>query len=372
MKTFLTIVWHFPFLGFLQAIGHFLLGISLICTLIYIPVGLGHLQIGIFLFSPFDSELVSRSDFKYIDPNYNPSGGMAAFNMLNRILYFIPSIFITLGYLLATLLYFICIITIPCGLVYSKIITSIFNPINKVCVSKEKAEQIKAAKYANSTDKSNNIQIGDVLNEANKSLAPAIKRYFPVIIIAIAIIGNIIFSTIYPFFADIRMNGYENIMSGILISGLISQILVMISIVLLALKTPSASRNKSLILLLAIPSFISIAASIYSLLCMTETFFVIPDFSYIFLLVQLVISLIVYFNVKNNFIKLGVLLLLAPIAGMILNYILHINGVVFGLGSILPLLVSIAVVFALIYGYVLIAVGLYKDDEARKIVEINN
>lgn len=52
MRTLGNILWHFPFLGFLSALGTFLLGVILLITIIGAPLGLGLIQLSKFLLCP--------------------------------------------------------------------------------------------------------------------------------------------------------------------------------------------------------------------------------------------------------------------------------------------------------------------------------
>ena len=49
MKTLGNILWHVPFLGFLTALGTFLVGGLLVITVIGAPLGLGLIQLSKFL-----------------------------------------------------------------------------------------------------------------------------------------------------------------------------------------------------------------------------------------------------------------------------------------------------------------------------------
>ena len=62
MKTLGNILWHFPFFGFVSAIVVYLIGTLLTVTVIAAPIGLGLMEFGKFLFSPFGHTMISKSD----------------------------------------------------------------------------------------------------------------------------------------------------------------------------------------------------------------------------------------------------------------------------------------------------------------------
>ena len=62
MKTLGNILWHFPFLEFVNALLTFLLGGLLVITVIGAPIGLGLIQLSKFLLAPFSSSMVNKKD----------------------------------------------------------------------------------------------------------------------------------------------------------------------------------------------------------------------------------------------------------------------------------------------------------------------
>ena len=64
MRTLGNILWHVPFLGFLSALGTFLIGGLLVITVIGAPLGLGLIQLSKFLLTPFSSAMISKKDLK--------------------------------------------------------------------------------------------------------------------------------------------------------------------------------------------------------------------------------------------------------------------------------------------------------------------
>lgn len=129
MKALGNIIWHFPFLGFISAIWVFLIGSLLTITIVAAPIGLGLIQYSKFLFSPFSSAMVSKSDL-----NVEQNEAWKVYSTIVRILYFpfgllsfIVGIFQVVGL-------FISLIGIPCAIVVAKSLGTYFNPVNKQCV----------------------------------------------------------------------------------------------------------------------------------------------------------------------------------------------------------------------------------------------
>lgn len=152
MRTFLNIIWHFPFLGFLFALSTAIEGLLWCCTIIGIPLGLGLFSLSRFYLSPFTSELVSKSDLALVTGNEQGTT-MKAWGLVIRIIYFPFGLLLAFFQIIVCGLQFISIIGIPCGIVAAKTLGAIFNPINKTCVSRAIAEQIAQKKAENSIAK---------------------------------------------------------------------------------------------------------------------------------------------------------------------------------------------------------------------------
>lgn len=91
MKTLGNILWHIPFLGFLNAIAAYLLGLFFTATLVAAPIGLGLLEYGKFLFSPFGKSMVNKSDL-----NIEQNKAWKAYSTIISILYFPFGLFLTI------------------------------------------------------------------------------------------------------------------------------------------------------------------------------------------------------------------------------------------------------------------------------------
>lgn len=150
MRIFGNILWHFPFLGFLSALGTFLIGGLLVITVVAAPIGMGLIELSKFFLAPFSNEMVSKSDL------------VADRNALwGHYRWFVRVIYFPIGLLLACLIVLqvaasaITIIGIPVAIVSAKSLATFFNPVNKKCVSigvasalERKKAQREMEKYA--------------------------------------------------------------------------------------------------------------------------------------------------------------------------------------------------------------------------------
>ncbi len=137
MKTLGNILWHVPFLGFLTALGAFLLGGILVLTVIGAPIGLGLIQLSKFLLTPFSSAMVSKTDLK-TDQNKL----WKTFGTIVRVIYFPFGLFLVVVTLVQIVFLFVSIFGIPVALVLAKSLGTYFNPVNKVCVPKAVEDEI--------------------------------------------------------------------------------------------------------------------------------------------------------------------------------------------------------------------------------------
>ena len=143
MRTLGNIIWHIPFLGFLTAIGTFLVGVLFILTIIGAPVGLGVIQLSKFLFTPFSSAMIDK---KELGKDQNKL--WKAFGFIVRIIYFPFGLLLATVTIIQIACLFITIVGIPVALVLAKSLGTYFNPVNKTCVSKAVKDELdqRAAK----------------------------------------------------------------------------------------------------------------------------------------------------------------------------------------------------------------------------------
>ena len=146
MRTLGNIIWHFPFFGFLTALGVFIVGCLFVITVIGAPIGLGLIQLSKFLLSPFSSAMISKKDL-----GKDQNKLWLAFGFIVRILYFPFGLFLAIVTIFQIAALFITIVGIPVALVLAKSLGTYFNPVHKTCVSvavRDELEQRKAREQA--------------------------------------------------------------------------------------------------------------------------------------------------------------------------------------------------------------------------------
>ena len=148
MRTLGNILWHVPFLGFLSALGIFLIGGLLVITVIGAPLGLGLIQLSKFLLTPFSSAMISKKDLKADQIKL-----WQTFGIIVRILYFPFGLFLAVVTVFQIAGLFITIIGIPVALVLAKSLGTYFNPVNKTCVPKAVADEVASRKAKEQVDK---------------------------------------------------------------------------------------------------------------------------------------------------------------------------------------------------------------------------
>lgn len=145
MKTFLNIIWHIPFLGFLFALSYAIIGCLFCITVVGLPIGLGLLQFSKFLLWPHGNKMVNKADLHELkETKQNPV--WKVFALIVRILYFPFGLLGAISCIVTIVCDFVSLIGIPSGLVWAKSLGTIFNPVNKVCVPEFVALEIERKK----------------------------------------------------------------------------------------------------------------------------------------------------------------------------------------------------------------------------------
>ena len=137
MRTLGNIIWHFPFLGFLNALSNFIIGLLFTISLIGAPIGLGMMQYSKFLMAPFTRAMVSKSDL-----NMEQNKAWQAFSFVIWILYLpfgLALCFVTIFQIVGL---FVSVVGIPVAIVLAKSLGTYFNPVNKICVAVEVRDDI--------------------------------------------------------------------------------------------------------------------------------------------------------------------------------------------------------------------------------------
>ena len=141
MRTLGNILWHVPFLGFVNAILVYLLGLLLTVTVIAAPIGLGLMEFGKFLFAPFGHAMVSKSDLKL-----EQNKAWKTYSTIVTILYIPFGLFLALVAVVQVAGLFVSIIGIPAALVVAKSLGTYLNPVNKKCVHQAVVAELEARK----------------------------------------------------------------------------------------------------------------------------------------------------------------------------------------------------------------------------------
>ncbi len=124
-----NILWHVPFLGFMNALYAFLLGLAFTALLVTAPLGLGLLQYAKFLILPFSYDMVDAGD---LEAARNPL--WVAWSFVCMILYLPFGFFAFIFGLLQGLGLALTIVGIPAAIVIARSLPTYFNPVGKVCV----------------------------------------------------------------------------------------------------------------------------------------------------------------------------------------------------------------------------------------------
>ncbi|MEM1684291.1 MAG: YccF domain-containing protein [Nanopusillaceae archaeon] len=148
MASLGNILWYFPFLGFVNAIFTYLLGLVLTLTVVASPIGRGLMEYGKFLFAPFTRAMVSTAE---LGIQHNKL--WQAYSTIVRIIYTPFGIFLAVLAVFQIAGLFISIVGIPAAVVLAKSLGTYFNPVNKKCVSQKAAEELQRRKAVRELDK---------------------------------------------------------------------------------------------------------------------------------------------------------------------------------------------------------------------------
>lgn len=141
MKTLGNILWHIPFLGFVNAIIVYLFGLLLTVTVIAAPIGLGLMEFGKFLFAPFSHAMISKTDL-----NVEQNKAWKAYSTIVMILYFPFGLILCALAIFQVVGLFITLIGIPPALVVAKSLGTYLNPVNKKCVQQSVRDELDRRK----------------------------------------------------------------------------------------------------------------------------------------------------------------------------------------------------------------------------------
>lgn len=148
MRTLGNIIWHIPFLGFLSALFHFIIGGLFTITVVGAPIGLGLIQYSIFLLTPFSKAMVSKDDL-----NIEQNAAWKAYSTIVWILYIPFGLVLCVLALFQIVGLFITIIGIPVAIVIAKSLGTYFKPVNKKCVPVAVRDEIERRQAQKDIDK---------------------------------------------------------------------------------------------------------------------------------------------------------------------------------------------------------------------------
>ena len=143
MRTLANILWHVPFLGFIDALVMFLIGGLFTITVVGAPIGLGLIELSKFLLTPFSSNMIDSRDLK---ARANQNKAWQAFGFIIRILWFPFGLALAAVTIVQIVGLFISIIGIPLAIILAKSLSTYFNPVNKKCVTKAVADELRQRK----------------------------------------------------------------------------------------------------------------------------------------------------------------------------------------------------------------------------------
>jgi len=132
MRFIGNVLWLTLYLGIIDALICYLLGALLVLTVVGAPVGLGLIQLGKLYLSPFGHNMVHKNRI----PNLENRDGLLwqVFSLVVRIIYLPIGVVLTLLIISQMIGCAITVIGFPVAMVLFKSLSTIWNPVNKVCV----------------------------------------------------------------------------------------------------------------------------------------------------------------------------------------------------------------------------------------------
>lgn len=155
MRILGNIIWFFLG-GWILAILAYLSGLILTILVVTAPVGLGLMEYGKFLFLPFTHDMVRKKKGSITDAVHMTYQTYA--NIVKVIYIIVFGIWLFIGGIFTVIGQFITIIGIPCAIVLAKSLGTIFNPVDKVCISHDLAEELRRRVAAARADEISGVQ----------------------------------------------------------------------------------------------------------------------------------------------------------------------------------------------------------------------
>lgn len=140
MRTLGNIIW-LVISGFWMAIGWALIGVLLCITIIGIPFGIQCFKLAVFMLWPFGHTVIH-------DPDATP------FGLIGNILWFIPGVLLSIGYIVTGIGLCLTIIGIPFGIQNFKFVPLALFPFGKLVVDERQLSSRSDAAVAYNTVRS--------------------------------------------------------------------------------------------------------------------------------------------------------------------------------------------------------------------------
>jgi hypothetical protein len=188
MRILGNIIWFFM-AGWIFAILTYLSGLILTVLVVTAPVGLGLMEYGKFLFLPFTHDMVHKKKGSITDAVHMTYQTYA--NIVKVIYIIVFGIWLFIGGIFTVIGQFITIIGIPCAIVLAKSLGTIFNPVDKVCISHDLAEELRRRVAAAKADEISGVQqsaAAESLQNCEYDVTPQKLSVVPIIGIVVVVL----------------------------------------------------------------------------------------------------------------------------------------------------------------------------------------
>lgn len=188
MRILGNIIWFFM-AGWILAILTYLSGLILTVLVVTAPVGLGLMEYGKFLFLPFTHDMVRKKKGSITDAAHMTYQTYA--NIVKVIYIIVFGIWLFIGGIFTVIGQFITIIGIPCAIVLAKSLGTIFNPVDKVCISHDLAEELRRRVAAAKADEISGVQqsaAAESLQNCEYDVMPQKLSVVPIIGIVVVVL----------------------------------------------------------------------------------------------------------------------------------------------------------------------------------------
>lgn len=188
MRILGNIIWFFM-AGWILAILTYLSGLILTILVVTAPVGLGLMEYGKFLFLPFTHDMVRKKKGSITDAVHMTYQTYA--NIVKVIYIIVFGIWLFIGGIFTVIGQFITIIGIPCAIVLAKSLGTIFNPVDKVCISHDLAEELRRRVAAAKADEISGVQqsaAAESLQNCEYDVTPQKLSVVPIIGIVVVVL----------------------------------------------------------------------------------------------------------------------------------------------------------------------------------------